>query len=121
MRERLARLGLRSRLMAVGLVGVAGALVLGGLLLYAAVAVSLDRATVGEARSSADDVARLVEQDRLPDPVPVSGALVVQVLDAQNRVVSGSATADRLTSIVTRPEAARLAAGSSFVVPGNRA
>jgi signal transduction histidine kinase len=107
--------------MAVGLVGVAGALVLGGLLLYAAVAVSLDRATVGEARSSADDVARLVEQDRLPDPVPVSGALVVQVLDAQNRVVSGSATADRLTSIVTRPEAARLAAGSSFVVPGNRA
>ena len=121
MRERLARLGLRSRLMAVGLVGVASALVLGGLLLYAAVAVSLDRATVGEARSSADDVARLVEQDRLPDPLPVSGALVVQVLDAQNRVVSGSATADRLTSIVTRAEAARLATGSSFVVPGNRA
>jgi len=120
-RERLARLGLRSRLMAVGLVGVASALVLGGLLLYAAVAVSLDRATVGEARSSADDVARLVEQDRLPDPLPVSGALVVQVLDAQNRVVSGSATADRLTSIVTRAEAARLATGSSFVVPGNRA
>ncbi len=120
MRERLARLGLRSRLMAVGLVGVAGALVLGGLLLYAAVAVSLDRATVGEARSSADDVARLVEQDRLPDPVPVSGALVVQVLDGRNRVVAASATADRLTSIVTRAEAARLAAGGSFVVPGNR-
>jgi signal transduction histidine kinase len=106
--------------MAVGLVGVAGALVLGGLLLYAAVAVSLDRATVGEARSSADDVARLVEQDRLPDPVPVSGALVVQVLDGRNRVVAASATADRLTSIVTRAEAARLAAGGSFVVPGNR-
>jgi signal transduction histidine kinase len=120
-RERLGRLGLRSRLMAVGLVGVAGALVLGGLLLYAAVAVSLDRATVGEARSSADDVARLVEQDRLPDPVPVSGALVVQVLDGQNRVVAASATADRLTSIVTRAEAGRLAAGGSFVVPGNRA
>ena len=119
-RERLARLGLRSRLMAVGLVGVAAALVFGGLLLYAAVAVSLDRATVGEARSSADDVARLVEQDRLPDPVPVSGALVVQVLDGQNRVVAASATADRLTSIVTRAEAARLAAGGSFVVPGNR-
>ena len=86
MRDRLARLGLRSRLMAVGLVGVAGALVLGGLLLYAAVAVSLDRATVGEARSSAGDIATLVEQGRLPDPVPVSGALVVQVLDARNRV-----------------------------------
>jgi signal transduction histidine kinase len=119
-RERLARLGLRSRLMAVGLVGVAAALVLGGLLLYAAVAVSLDRATVGEAKSSADDVARLVEQHRLPDPVPVSGALVVQVLDGQNRVLAASATADRLTSIVTRAEAARLAAGGSFVVPGNR-
>jgi signal transduction histidine kinase len=120
-RERLARLGLRSRLMAVGLVGVAGALVLGGVLLYAAVAVSLDRATVAEARSSAQDVATLVEQGRLPDPVPVSGALVVQVLDGRNRVVAGSATADRLTAVVTRAEAARLAAGSSFVVPGNRA
>jgi len=120
-RDRLARLGLRSRLMAVGLVGVAGALVLGGLLLYAAVAVSLDRATVGEARSSAGDVATLVEQGRLPDPVPVSGALVVQVLDARNRVVAASATADRLTSIVTSAEAARLASGGSFVVPGNRA
>ena len=120
MKDRLARLGLRSRLMAVGLVGVAGALVLGGLLLYAAVAVSLERATVSEARSSADEVAALVNQGRLPAPVPVSGALVVQVLDPQNRVVGGSATADRLTALVTPAEAKRLAAGGSFVVPGYR-
>jgi signal transduction histidine kinase len=121
MKDRLARLGLRSRLMAVGLVGVAAALVLGGLLLYAAVAVSLDRATVREARSSADDVAALVDQGRLPDPVPVSGALVVQVLDDRNRVVGGSASADRLTSLVTPGEARRLAAGGTFVVNGSRA
>jgi len=119
--SRLDRLSLRSRLMAVGIAGVAGALLVGGLLLYAAMSAALDRATVREARASAVDVASLVDAGRLPDPVPASGALVVQVLDARNRVTSGSATADRLTALVTPAEAARLAAGGNFVVPGNRA
>jgi signal transduction histidine kinase len=121
MSGRFARLGLRSRLMAVGLAGVAGALVVGGLLLYAAMSAALDRATVQEARASAQDVASMVDAGRLPDPVPVSGALVVQVLDERNRVVGGSATADRLTALVTPVEAERLASGGTFVTAGNRA
>lgn len=115
-----ARRSLRARLMTVGLAGVAGALLFGGLLLYAAMTTSLDRASVSEARASASDVASLVDAGRLPDPVLVSGALVVQVLDADNRVVGGSATADRLTSLVTPSERRELAAGSSLTVPGFR-
>ncbi|WP_406832012.1 ATP-binding protein [Pedococcus sp. KACC 23699] len=117
----LERWGLRTRLMALGLVGVTGALVVGGLLLYAATGVSLERATVAEARSNASDVAALVNDGRLPEPVPVSGAQVVQVLDAGNRVVGGSVTADRLTPLINPQERRRLLAGGWVTVPGSRA
>jgi signal transduction histidine kinase len=119
--SRWSRLSLRLRLTIVGVAGVALALVLGGLLLYAAVAATLDRAAVADARAAARQVAALVEADRLPDPVPVSGSQVVQVLDGNQRVVGGSATADRLTPLVTAEEAGRLAAGGSVTVPGRRA
>ncbi|QGN57416.1 ATP-binding protein [Nostocoides sp. HKS02] len=117
----LARLSLRWRLMALGIAGVAGALVIAGLLLYAATSASLRQATEQEARSSATDVASLVNAGRLPQPVPVSGALVVQVLDSRNRVVGGSATADRLTSLVTAAQRAQLSSGAVLEIPGNRA
>ena len=45
----LARLGLRARLMTIGIVGVAAALLLGFALLYAALTVSLGRAVDGQA------------------------------------------------------------------------
>ena len=85
--SRWSRLGVRSRLLAVGVAGVAVALLVGGLALYAAVAVTLDRAAASGAQGAAREVAALVEAGRLPDPVPVSGAQVVQVLDSQQRVV----------------------------------
>jgi signal transduction histidine kinase len=107
--------------MLVGLAGVAGALLLGGLLLYAAMGAALDRSTTAEARSSAQDVAALVNDGRLPEPVPVSGAQLVQVLDAQNRVVGGSVAADRLTPIVTPEERAQVARGAGIRVPAPRA
>ena len=115
------RLSLRWRLMAVGLAGVTGALLVGGLLLYVAMSASLERGSVSEARASAADVASLVDDERLPQPVPVGGALVVQVIDSQNRVVGGSVTADRLTTLVTADERRALSSGSSIVVPGSRA
>jgi signal transduction histidine kinase len=118
---RFAQLSLRSRLLVVGLAGVAAALLVGGLLLYAAMSASLDRVTQAEARSSAQDVAALVDGGQLPDPVPVSGAQVIQVVDGQHRVVGGSVTADRLTSIVNPTERTRLEAGSAVTVPGSRA
>ncbi len=116
-----ARLSLRWRLMAVGLVGVVGALLVGGILLYTAMSTALERGTVTEARASATDVAALVNDGRLPEPVPVGGALVVQILDEQNRVLGGSVTADRLTSLLTAAERRDLATGASIVVGGNRA
>jgi signal transduction histidine kinase len=119
--SRWSRLGLRSRLLALGVAGVAVALLVGGLALYAAVAVTLDRAAASEARSAAREVAALVEAGRLPDPVPVSGAQVVQVLDSRQRVVGGSVAADRLTPLVDRREADRVADGGTVSVPGNRA
>jgi signal transduction histidine kinase len=106
--------------MAVGLAGVAAALLVGGLLLYAAMATTLNRAVASEARTSAREVAALVDAGRLPDPVPVAGAQVVQVLDAQLRVVGGSATADRLAPLVSADELARLVDGASITVPGHR-
>lgn len=116
----LARLGLRGRLMLVGLLGVAGALAIGGVLLYVVLTGSLSRSVEAAARASAEQVALLVDAGRVPDPVPVSGAQVLQVLDAQGRVVSGSVTADRLTPLVTADERRRALAGDAVLVPGSR-
>jgi signal transduction histidine kinase len=106
--------------MLVGLVGVAGALVIGGLLLYAVLSASLTRSVENSARASAEQVALLVDSGRVPDPVPASGAQVVQVLDGQGRVAGASVTADRLTPLVTVDERRRALAGEPVVVPGNR-
>lgn len=118
--RRLARLGLRGRLMLVGLLGLAGALVIGGVLLYVVLTGSLSRSVEAAARASAEQVALLVDAGRVPDPVPVSGAQVLQVLDSQGRVVSGSVTADRLTALVTDDERRRALAGETVLVPGSR-
>ncbi|GAA2029393.1 HAMP domain-containing sensor histidine kinase [Terrabacter terrae] len=118
--RRLAGLGLRGRLMLVGLLGVAGALAVGGVLLYVVLTGSLSRSVEAAARASAQQVALLVDAGRVPDPVPVSGAQVLQVLDAEGRVVSGSVTADRLTALVTDAERRQALAGDTVVVPGSR-
>lgn len=116
----VARLSIRARLMLIGLAGVAGALLIGGVSLYAVLTTSLGRSVEGTARASAEQVALLVDAGRVPDPVPVSGSQVVQVLDAQGRVVAGSVTADRMTSLVTPDELRRALAGEQVVVAGNR-
>jgi signal transduction histidine kinase len=117
---RWSRLGLRPRLLVVGVAGVAVALLLGGLLLYAVMTAALNRAVEREARVTAQEVAALVDAGRLPDVVPVTGAQVVQVLDDQYRVVAGSANADRLTPLVSAEELNRLAGDGSITVPGSR-
>lgn len=120
-RPRPHGLSLRTRLMTIGLAGVAGALLGGGLLLYAVLLHSGQRTLEVETRASAAEVAALVDAGRLPDPVPVSGAQVVQVIDASGAVVAASATADRLTALVTPAEIAAVRRGSSVTVPGSRA
>jgi len=118
--SRFERISLRGRLMTIGVLGVAGALVLGGVLLYAILASSLTRTVQSEAMASAREIAFLVNSGQTPDPVPASGAQVVQVLSADNRVVTASLTADRLTPLVTPEERARALAGDVVVVAGNR-
>ena len=66
--SRWSRLSLRSRLTSLGVAGVALALVTGGLLLYAAMAATLDRAAVDDARAAARQVAVLVEAAGCPTP-----------------------------------------------------
>ncbi|MEO7069801.1 MAG: HAMP domain-containing sensor histidine kinase [Nostocoides sp.] len=107
--------------MVVGLLGVTGALVIGGVTLDAVLVTSLSRTVHGEVRASADEVAALVDAGRLPEPIPVSGAEIVQVLDAGGHVVGGSLTADRLTPLVTEGERRTAVSGRRVVVPANRA
>ena len=92
-------MSLRSRLMTVGLVGVAVALLAGGLTLYLVMTRALERSVDGAARAAAQQVATMVAEGRLPDPVPATGAQVVQVLDASGRVLAASVTGDRLTAL----------------------
>jgi signal transduction histidine kinase len=120
MLSRFERISLRGRLMAIGVLGVAGALVLGGVILYAVLASSLTRTVQSEALASAREIALLVNSGQTPDPVPGSGAQVVQVLSADNRVLTASLTADRLTPLVTPEERAQALAGDVVVVAGNR-
>ena len=107
--------------MLIGVGGVALALLVAGSAFYAALTFAIDRTLDNEALASAHGVAALVDAGQLPNPVPVSGAQVVQVVDAEHRVVGGSVTADRLTPLLRRDELARALGGTAVVVPGNRA
>lgn len=117
---RLGRLGLRARLMVIGIAGLSLALLIGGVGFYGALTLAVNRTLDNEALAGAEEVAALVNTDRLPTPIPVSGAQVVQVVDAQSRVVAGSATADRLIPLLRPAELARALGGQPVVVNGNR-
>jgi signal transduction histidine kinase len=106
--------------MIIGVVGVAVGLTIGGLALYAALTLAVNRTLDAQALGTAREVAALVEADRLPDPVPVSGAQVVQVVDARGRVVGASVNGDRLTPLLRPEELRRAAAGETVVVSGAR-
>ncbi len=114
-------MSLRARLMAVGLIGVAGALLAGGLALYLVMTATLNRAVDDAVRTAAGEVGVLLDAGRLPDPAPAAGAQVIQVLDGANRVVTGSVTADRLTPLVEPGERDQLLTGRAITVPGRRA
>ena len=113
-------MSLRARLMIIGLAGVGIALIMGGLAFFAALTYSVDRTLDNEALASAQEVAAMVNENRLPNPIPVSGAQVVQVVDAQQRVIGGSVTADRLTPLLRPNELATALAGEAVVVDGVR-
>ena len=114
------RRGLRARLavIATGALGVAVAA--GAWLGVHALAGSLVSALDGTARQGADQVAALINADRLPDPVPVAGGTVtVQVLSADGRIRAGSPGADLLVPLLSgRQLAAAVRTGNAVTLDG---
>jgi signal transduction histidine kinase len=114
------RLSLRARLILIGVTGVAVALVLGGLLLVTVLRAVLIATVDDGARQTARDVAQLVQENSLSNPIPTSGTQYVQVLDRGATVRAASIGADRLVSLLTPAELRRARAGQVVVVGGGR-
>ena len=118
--KRFWTLSLRVRLMIIGLAGVSTALIMGGLAFFGALTYSVDRTLDNETLASAEEIGQMINDSRLPSPIPISGAQVVQVVDAQQRVIGGSVTADRLTPLLRPDELARALTGQAVIVDGVR-
>src|SRR4051812_14734328 len=113
------RRSLRWRLMAIGLLGLAIVQAVGSVALYVALSVASRHDLDRRAAATAQQVSELVASGRLPDPIPVTGAESVQVVDDRGRVLSASANGDRLSSLLTPDELAR-ARRTPVTVPGSR-
>jgi signal transduction histidine kinase len=120
------RRSLRARLTLITSAGLALALAGAAVLLASALRASLLRDLDVSARQGAVEVAALINQGRLPSPVPVApGTLTIQVLDAQGRIVNVSPGADRLVSMLPLAQAeaaarsgqARMLAGPPLGMP----
>ena len=74
------RLGLRARLLLIGVLGLAAALAIGSFALYAVLTVvSFRTLDASRRRRLPREVADLVDTGRLPDPIPATGSQIVQV------------------------------------------
>ena len=114
------RLGLRARLLLVSIVVLAVGLGAGGVVLVAVLNFALLHGVNAEALDTAEGVARLINQNQLSQPIPVSPGVQVQVVDAQDRVAAVSATADRLVPILYPDELRTLSDRQGMVIPGDR-
>jgi signal transduction histidine kinase len=99
------RRSLRARLTLITSAGLALALAGAAVLLVNALRLSLIRGLDDSARQGAVEVAALIDQNRLPDPVPVAGTIIVQVLDAQGLITDVSPGADRLVPLLPAAQA----------------
>jgi signal transduction histidine kinase len=100
------RRSLRARLTLITSAGLALALAGAAVLLVNALRVSITRELDDSARQGAVTVAALIDQNRLPSPVPVApGTLTIQVLDAQGRIINVSPGADRLVPMLSPAQA----------------
>jgi signal transduction histidine kinase len=100
------RRSLRARLTLATSAGLALALALAAVLLVNAQRASLIRGLDLSARQGAVEVAALIDQNRLPSPVPVApGTLTIQVLDSSGRISNVSPGADRLVPMLPPAQA----------------
>ena len=117
----LRRLSLRARLMLLGVAGLTVGLAVGGVTLVAALNIALLRTADAEALTTADAIARLVDDNALSDPLPLAGQDVrVQVVDADGRVRAVSINADRLVAMLYPEELAALPDRQGRVIAGER-
>ena len=123
------RRSLRARLTLATSAGLALALALAAVLLVNAQRASLIRGLDLSARQGAVEVAALIDQNRLPSPVPVApGTLTIQVLDASGRISNVSPGADRLVPMLPPAQAeaaartgqARTLSGPPLGLPSDR-
>ena len=105
------------RLVLLSTAALAIGLAIGVVALTAVLRFGLERATDDAANRTADEVAALLDEGRLPDPIPVGGTTLVQVLDEQGRVLAASAGADRLVAALP-PEELTAALSGPQTVPG---
>jgi signal transduction histidine kinase len=118
------RLSLRVRLLLVSTVALAVGLAIGVFALTALLRFGLVRATDDAAEKAADGVASLVDEGRLPDPIPTGATTVIQVIDEHGRVLAASAGTDRLVAALRPPELTaaldgpQTVSGASFGVLG---
>jgi len=120
------RRSLRARLTLITSAGLAVALALAAVLLASALRSALINGLDVSARQGAIEVATLLDQNRLPSPVPVPpDTVTVQVLDASGKIVNVSAGADRLVPMLPPGQAraaartgqARMLAGAPLGMP----
>ena len=119
--RRWPALSLRARLTVVATALVAVALLAGTILLLVALQRSLIAALDESARQRARDVAALVDTGQLPNPIPVAaGTPLVQVVDAEDRVVAASSGGDRLVPILQPDNVAAVRNGDVRTIDGSR-
>ena len=105
--------------MLIGVAGLTGGFLVGGVLLVAVLGVMLQSSVDSAARQTADDVAALVDAGEVPQPLPVSGGDLVQVVDGSGRVRAASGQADRLVSMVHGDDLAKVRAGHALFLHGD--
>ena len=111
---------LRARLVLVSVLALTVGLAAGGVLLVGALNFALLRGVNTEADQTADSIVALISQKQLPDPIPVNAAMQAQVIDADGRVLSISASADRLVPMLHADELRGLTDGGVRDIPGSR-
>jgi signal transduction histidine kinase len=115
------RRSLRARLTVTAALGLAVALAGLATLSITTLSLALDRGLDQSARQTGQEVAALVDANRLPNPVPVAaGTAVVQVIDSGGRIVAASAGADRLVPLLPDAKAAALARSHDGVMLDGR-
>lgn len=120
MTTRWLTLPLRVRLVSLGVVGLVIGFTIGGCSLVWALHFSLQRSVDSAASQTADEIAQLIVEDKLPDPILAGqDSTIVQIFDADGHFVKGSLDADPHKQLLTPQQMARAEHGEHFTVDGS--